>query len=393
VSETIVISGSLAQRPFHGGHTWVFLQYLLGFRRLGYDVVFIDRLEPGMCIDGHGRPSPFRTSINLRYLAEVMHRFGFDDSWAVLFDGGAEVVGLERRALVERVRNSITLINVMGFLDDAELLASVPRRVFLDIDPGFGQMWRALGLHDLFVGHDDYVTVGENIGKPECTIPTGGIEWIGTKQPVVLDEWAPATGAGERFTSVGAWRGPFAPIEYEGRTYGLRVHEFRKFFELPRRARARFEVALDIDEQEVNDRARLEEAGWVLADPRAVAADPWTYREYIRSSAGELMVAKNMYVETHSGWFSDRSICYLASGRPVLAQDTGLASVVPSGEGLVTFSTLDDAVRGADAILSDYPRHARAAREIAEEYFASDRVLAGLLDRLGRANPRPAAHR
>jgi hypothetical protein len=388
VNETIVVAGSLAQRPHHGGHTWVLLQYLLGFRRLGWDVLFLDRLEPDMCVDTVGSAAPLRNSDNLRYLTKVMDGFGLGDDWALLFDRGREVVGLERREVIDRVARSAFVLNVMGFLDDSEMLSAAPRRVFLDIDPGFGQMWRALGLHDPFRGHDDYVTIGENIGKPECTVPTGGIEWITTKQPIVLDEWTVARGPGDAFTSVGAWRGPYAPVEYEGQVYGLRVHEFRRFVDLPLRTRETFEVALDIHEAEVDDLGRLGQAGWALVDPRIVAGDPWRYRAYVRRSRAELMVAKNMYVQSRSGWFSDRSICYLASGRPVLAQDTGLASVVPTGAGLLSFATLDEAIAGVETITGDYDRHSCSARAVAEEHFASDRVLPRLLDRLGVDGPR-----
>jgi hypothetical protein len=383
VSDTIVVAGSLAQRPNHGGHSWVILQYLLGFRHLGWDVLFVDRLEPEMCVAESGAPAAVQNSVNLSYLIEVMDGFGLGDSWTLLFDHGRELVGVQRSELLDRVRRSTIVLNIMGFLEDPDVLAAAPRRVFLDIDPGFGQMWSAVGLHDLFQGHDDYVTIAENIGSPECTIPRVGIDWITTKQPVVLDEWIDSSRPGSRFTSVGSWRGPFDPIEYEGRTYGLRVHEFRKFFELPRRTAGPFEVALDIDEAETGDLRQLQDNGWKLVDPRLVAVDPWRYRDYIRASGAEFMVAKNMYVQSRSGWFSDRSICYLAAGRPVLAQNTGLASVVPLGEGLLTFSTLDDAVAGVEAITADYEHHARAARELAAEYFASDRVLTRLLDRLG----------
>jgi hypothetical protein len=229
------------------------------------------------------------------------------------------------------------------------------------------------------------VTVGERIGEPDCAIPTCGIEWIPTKPPVDLGEW-PRSGADahtERFTSVASWRGPFGPLEYRGRTYGLRVHEFRRFLALPSLTEAGFEVALDIDDAEVDDRRRLDEAGWTLADPLAAAGDPWRYRHFVQSSWAELMIAKNLYVDARSGWFSDRSACYLASGRPVLAQDTGLDGLVPRGEGLITYRTLDEAVAGVEEISGDYKRHRRAAREIAEEHFAAERVLPRLLDRLG----------
>jgi hypothetical protein len=246
-------------------------------------------------------------------------------------------------------------------------------------------MWRALGLHDAFQGHDIYVTVGESVGAPECTIPTGGIDWITTPQPVVLEHWPSQAGRGRAFTSVGSWRGPFGPIEFEGATYGLRVHEFRKFADLPRRVSEPLEIALDIDEADARDVELLRSAGWTLRDPRSVAADPWRYRSYVQESRAELMVAKNLYVQSRSGWFSDRSICYLASGRPVLAQDTGFSRHHPVGEGLLAFTTLDEAAEGVERIGADYALHSRAARKLAEERFDSDRVLGRLLGELGVA--------
>jgi hypothetical protein len=380
---TIVIAGSLAQRPFIGGHTWVFLQYLLGFRRLGWEVLFVDRLEPGMCVGERGEPSSFEDSANLRYLADVMERFDLGESWSVLYDGGREVAGVDRDDVIERTARSALLINVMGFLEDEEILGAAPVRAFLDIDPGFGQIWKALELHDLFRGHDHFLTVGGRIGSADCEVPTVGLDWIPVKPPVELAEWPAQGDRGSRFTTVASWRGAFGPLEYEGRTLGLRVHEFRRFFELPELASADFELALDIHEAETDDLSALRGHGWELADPRQAAGDPWRYRQYIQGSEAELMIAKNLYVETHSGWFSDRSACYLASGRPVLAQDTGLNGLLPTGEGLVTFSTLEEAVAGVAEIEGDYERHSRAAREIAEEHFAAAKVLPRVLDEVG----------
>jgi hypothetical protein len=381
--DTVLIGGSLAQRPGHGGHTWVFLQYLLGFRRMGWDVLFVDRLEPEMCVDEQGRRTSLAASWNLAYTQRVMERFGLGQSWALLYDGSREVVGLSRADLHERARNSALLINVMGFIDDEDLLGAVPLRVFLDIDPGFGHMWQELGLAEPFHDHDRYATVGGRIGRDDCAIPTCGIEWIPVLPCVELSEWPAAEGARDLFTSVSSWRGPFGPIEYGGRTYGLRVHEFRRFFELPQRARGRFEVALDIDDADETDLQGLREHGWALKDPRQVAADPWRYREYLKGSAAEVMIAKNLYVDTRSGWFSDRSACYLASGKPVLAQDTGLGGLLPVGAGLLPFSTLDEAVAGAEEITADYDRHSQAARAIAAEHLAAERVLPRLLDAAG----------
>ena len=198
-----------------------------------------------------------------------------------------------------------------------------------------------------------------------------------------LSEWPLGGEHDGRFTSVVSWRGPFGPVDYDGRRYGLRVHEFRRFLELPAQTGERFEVALDIDDGDRADAESLERHGWMLADPRVVAGDPWRYRDYVRRSAAELMIAKNLYVDTRSGWFSDRSACYLASGRPALVQDTGLEGLLPLGEGLLAFSDPAEATAAVKEVRADYGRHSRAARAIAEEHFAAQRVLRRLLEELG----------
>jgi hypothetical protein len=374
LGETLVIAGALAQRPGYGGHTWVFLQYLLGFRRLGFDVVFVDWLSEEMC------GGPVGDSEGARYLRIVMERFGLGGDYALLDERGDSVAGIDRAALRDRLARSAFLLNVMGYLDDEELLAAAPRRVFLDIDPGFAQMWRDLGLADPFTGHHVFATIGENIGRPGCPIPTCGLDWLRTRQPLVLDLWPEQSSTDGRFTTVGSWRGAYGPIEWDGRTYGLRVHEFRKFVELPDLSGLPFELALDIDEAETRDLDLLRKHGWELVDPGRVASDPVVYQRYVAASKAEFVVAKNLYVDTRSGWFSDRSACYLASGKPVVAQDTGLEGLFPLGEGLVTFRTVDEAAAAVHEIAGDYRRHARVARELAEAYFNSDLVLANLID-------------
>lgn len=376
----IVLAGSLAQKPGHGGHTWVFLQYLLGFRRLGWDVLFLDELQPAQCLGPDSVACAPQDSRQVRFLSQVMDRFGLGDSYAVRV--GERWLGRPREETLQRVRGSVLLINVMGFLRDEAILAAAPRRVFLDIDPGFGQMWKKLGLADVFEGHDDFVTIGENIGKPGCPIPTCGLSWITTPQPVVLEQW-PVSRSGEAFTSIASWRGAYGPVEYGGKTYGLRVHEFRKFATLPRRRPERFQLALDIHDADKKDRNLLCENGWTLIDPQQAAGDPWRYRDFIQGSHAEFMVAKNMYVESWCGWLSDRSLCYLASGKPVLAQDTGLRDLYPTGQGLLTFATMEEANAGCEAIARDYQRHANAARWMAAEFFDSDKVLRRLLAKLG----------
>jgi hypothetical protein len=209
------------------------------------------------------------------------------------------------------------------------------------------------------------------------------VNWITSRQPVELDYWKPDDDtARRRFTTIASWRGPYGSVEFRGKTYGLRVHEFRKVVSIPKSTDGAFEIALDIHPADNADRNLLEQNGWKIVEPRAVSSDPWQYRDYVRFSGAEFMVAKNMYVDTRSGWFSDRSVCYLASGKPVLAQDTGLEEHYPLGKGLVTFRSLDEAIAGAREISGNYGAHAEAARAIAVEYFDSNKVLRSLVDKV-----------
>jgi hypothetical protein len=375
----ITISGSIAQRPGYGGHAWVFLQYLLGFKQLGYEPLFIDHHPSGSVSDSAGLRS---ADAGMRWLKNVMRFGGLEDSYSVLLDGGRGTVGLSREAVLDHVRASPFLLNVMGFLKDREILGAAQTRVFLDIDPGFGQMWRQLGLADVFRGHDAFVTIAENIGDRRCSIPTCGLNWIKTRQPIVLDWWPVARG-GSAFTSVGTWRGPYDPVEYRGVTFGLRAHEFRRFAELPHLTGKPFEVALDIHPADGRDARLLRSNGWRMVPPASVVGDPGAYRAYIQRSKAEVMIAKGMYVQSWSGWFSDRSICYLASGKPVLAQDTGFTRNYPVGEGLLSFRSVPEAIAGVEQICGNLKHHSNAARTLAETHFDARMVLERLLERLG----------
>jgi hypothetical protein len=379
---TILYSGALAQTIRQGGLTWFHLQFLLGFRRLGYDVIFLDRIEEGMCLDEEGRPAAFVDSVNRRGFLAVMREFGLENHFSLDVDRGREVLGLSRAAVLARANSALALVNVMGYCDDPAILDAVSRRVFLDIDPGFAQMWRELGLHDAFAGHDRFATLARNIGQPGCCVPTCGLAWTTLPQPVVLEHWPVAQPRPDgAFTGIGAWRGPNGPVEYQGHLYGLRCHEFRRFLELPGRCPGEaFEQALAIDAGDSKDIAALHSHGWQLVDPVTAAGSPRRYHDFIAGSKAEFMVPKQMYVDTASGLLSDRSCYYLATGRPVLARDTGLGTLYSCGEGLLTFTTLDEAAAGVASIAADYPRHCRAAREIAQSRFDSDRVLTHFLD-------------
>jgi hypothetical protein len=361
---SIAVAGSLAQRPGHGGHAWVFLNYLLGLRQLGHEVTFVDRLEEEDEQAG-------------RWLEGVMASAGLAGDYVLVTADPAS-----RDEALRRLRRTALLIDVNGYLGDEELREAPSVSAFLDIDPAIQQMWQALGQAAIFGRHDIYFTVGENVGKEGSLVPTCGQEWIPTRQPVVLERWRGAS-RGSAFTTLATWRGPYAPIEFDGRTFGLRVHEFRRFLELPGRADADFELALDIDAVEVRDIENLKVAGWGLIPPEAVAATPARYREFIHGSLAEISIPKEVYVASRCGWFSDRSACYLASGKPVITVDTGFSARLPTGEGLLCVEDVEAAAAACAEVLGDPGSHERAAREIAAEHFDSDRVLRRLLDAAG----------
>jgi hypothetical protein len=385
MSRSLVIAGALAQKPKIAGHTWALLQYVLGFKRLGWKTLFLDYLEPSVCVDEAGRNCPLEGSVHFRYIRDVVKSFELEDDYVLIGPRGESLIGMPRSRLLDRVGDSAFLLNIMGYLRDEGVLGRAAKRVFLDIDPGFGQFWEELGLHRPFTGYDSCVTIGLNIGRPDCTIPTCGLDWIVTPQPVVLEWWPPSDVPGESFTTVASWRGAYGPVEFKGKSYGLRVHQFRRFVDLPGLTGRPFELALAIHPSEMRDLTLLSDKEWTLVDPKIAAGDPLSYRAYIGRSRAEFSVAKDMYVRSHGGWISDRSLCYLASGKPVLAQETGFSRHYPTGEGLLAYSTLEEAVAGVEEITRRPDVHARAARALAEEYFDSDKVLGRLLQKLGVA--------
>jgi hypothetical protein len=293
--------------------------------------------------------------------------------------------GLSVKELIDVAEGADLLVNISGHLTLDALKPRFRARAFIDLDPGYTQFWHAQGLaEERLRDHHAYFTVGENIGRPGCGVPTNGIAWRPIRQPVVLDEWPVRTHEDMRFTTVASWRGPYGRVTTDdGRTLGLKAHEFRKFVTLPMMTGHDFEIALDVDPADRQDIDALRHHDWRVVDPQSVAGDPFAFRRYIQESAAECSVAQGIYVETRTGWFSDRTVRYLASGKPALVQDTGFAGTYPAGRGLVAFRTVDEAARGADLIMRDYEAHARAARAIAEHWFDSDRVLTDLLRRMG----------
>ena len=385
----IVVSGALANKPGNGGAAWTRLSWVLGLRRLGHDVYFVEQIAPAACVDGHGAPCAFARSVNHAYFMDVIERFGLGARSALVLErDAAQSTGLSLDELGRVADAADLLVNISGHLTLDTLKPRFRQRTFIDLDPGFTQYWHQEGLaEERLRDHHIYFTVGYNVGTPECDIPTGDISWLPIRQPVVLDEWPVASsGAGVRFTTVSSWRGPFGRVTHNGVQSGLKAHEFRKFVTLPARTDQRFEIALDVHPADQQDVDLLRRNGWATVDPADVASDPFAFRRYVQDSDAEFSVAQGIYVDTRSGWFSDRTVRYLASGKPALIQDTGLGRTYPVGLGLVPFRTLDDAVRGAAAIADNYEAHAKAARDIAVEFFDSDKVLEPLLATVGVAS-------
>jgi hypothetical protein len=383
----VIVSGAIANKPRNAGEAWLRLQWVLGLERLGFTVTFVEQIHPAHALDAAGAPSPLAASVNLAYLRAVAESFGPPGSAVLVSDDGRQVEGMSWAELLDLAGQADLFINVSGHLTLEPLLRRMRRKVYIDEDPGFTQFWHATATHGLNLGgHDWYFTLGENIGRPGCLIPAGGIPWRLTRPFAVLDQW-PVSGRGDpnRLTTIGSWRGPYGPVTYGGRTFGLKVHEFRKFLDLPRWVPQSLELALDIHPADQADLRLLRDHGWQVVDPRTAVPDLQAYRSYIQTSGGEFSVAKGVYVETNSGWFSERTVRYLASGKPALVQDTGFSRNYPVGEGLIPVRTLDEAVAGAQRIAADYDKHCRAARALAEEFFDSDKVLGRLLAEVGVA--------
>lgn len=383
---TVVVSGAVANKHGHGGSIWVRMSWAEGLRRMGFDVLFVEQIDDAACVDLEGNPAPFESSANAATFDAVMEKFGFTGSAALVCPQGERLRGMGRAELLARAGDAELLVNISGHLRWRPLIDRLPRRVFVDLDPGFTQIWHAGGSDAAGLGgHELFFTVGENVGTGRCELPTGGVEWRPVRQPVVLPRWPVATGEElSGFTTIASWRGAYGRASWGGRSYGLKAHEFRKFADVPRLTGLPFGIALDIHPGDGADTAALEDHGWELIDPATVAT-PDEFNRFVCSSGAEFSAAQGIYVETNSGWFSDRTVRYLACGRPALVQDTGFAEQLPVGDGLLAFRTLDEAVARSRAIADDYPSHCAAARRIAEEYFASERALAPVVETAGVA--------
>jgi hypothetical protein len=323
------------------------------------------------------------SSYSVAFLADMMARFGLADRWAYV-DGVTGIYhGLSRERVRDIYREADGLLNVCGATELKEEHLRCPVRIYVETDPVFEQIRVAEGDRraiEALEEHTHHFTYGENLGQPDCPIPLEKFAWRTTRPPVIPDLWdATVNPAAERFTTVATWKNVGKDIRFRGETYYWSKHmNFLRVADLPTRTRQPLELALEVDDEPTRD--LLARNGWLLTNAFEASRDIPAYQRHIERSRGEFTVSKDLVARTRSGWFSDRSVCYLAAGKPVVTQDTGFGKFVPTGVGLLAFETVEEAAAALDEVNRDYAGHCRAARGIAEEYFAADRVL----DRLCR---------
>jgi hypothetical protein len=381
----IIVFGILFWYPL-AGVTYQFLHYLLGLRRLGYDPYYVEDSARWVYDPRLNDLSPDAAG-NIAAVAPILSRYGFADRW--VFRGtypGGGCYGLSETQLLALYREADAFLNVTGAQEIREEHMVCPRRIYVESDPFASQVKAANGepaMMAMLAAHDTHFTFGENIGAADCGIPLGQFNWLPTRQPVALDLWdtAPGTG-GATYNTITTWTNIGKNVVYRGETYyWTKDREFAHFLDLPRQRPATgFELATDVTPEV---QAQLREHGWRRVNAVEMSSSVDKYRDYIQRARGEFTVARDQYVRPNTGWFSDRSACYLAASRPVITQETGFSKFLPSGNGLFGFRTMDDVLAAVDAIESDYQGQCRAAREVAAECFAAETVVGSLMARAG----------
>ncbi len=371
----IIFGAVVSLPPYSAGRALNWLHHVVGLSRLGHDVYFVEEIDEGWGAAQRGR---LRT-----FFETTMAAYGLTEKACRLSANGEPTVGLSRRQLEAVSRKADLLINVSGHVKQDWLLGNVARRVYLDQDPVYTQLWHSEYRVDIGLGaHDVFVTVGLNIGTRHSPIPDCGLTWHHTLPPVILNGPPAASRSNARFTTVASWN-PYGDLRHRGKWYRSKYREFERLRDLPKLVDQELELAFSCAPDLEGEVRKLAEHGWHLRDAKSIDTLS-RYRRYISASRAELGIAKNAYVRARSGWFSDRAAHYLAAGRPVLAQSTGFERHLPTGSGLLTFKTLAGAAAGIEEIATNYEAHSRAAREFAAEHLDYRKVLPALLEACAR---------
>ena len=388
----IITTGFIGLLPA-GGVTWDYLQYPLGLAEMGHEVYYLEDTQlypiyqaPGKAWDD--------ASDSIAHLQKVMDHFGFRERWCYRDEASGQHFGLSEKELKDICSSADIFINVSCSTVMREAYAQIPVRVLIDSDPMFTQIQLETGLsftgkkssmRDLVDKHTHHFTFGENLGSSECKIPTAGINWMPTRQPICLDYWPVLPLPKENlptFTTLMNWSAG-KTLQFGGQSWGQKDEEFEKIIRLPQKLnKAAFAIVVNQTGGATFPKEELEAKGWTIQDPNKVAGDWTDYQQFIQQSFAEFSVAKNTYVKSNSGWFSCRSACYLASGRPVITQDTAWSKYIPTGKGLFSFCNLEEAVEAVQQIMNRPQEHSQAAREIAIAFFDSEKVLGAMLNQL-----------
>lgn len=379
--DVVIVLGLLGQFPM-AGIAWQLIHYLAGLQRLGFEVYYVE--DTGTApYDPRTKSLVSDCTYSIHFIACALRRLGMENSWAYCGGLSGQWYGLSKSCVHDLFAHALCVVNLCGASNPAKLtFRPKGKLLYLETDPVLCQVQLAQGnaaTLQFLAGHDAHVTYGENLGKSDCPIPLSHFSWKGTRPPVVPDLWPfRPERTYPRFTTIATWHNRGKDLCFRGETYYWSKHlNFLNLVDLPRCTSQELELAVEIDEQAVL--RQFQRGGWVLTSPLAVSQDLETYHEYISTSRGEFTVSKDVVARTRSGWFSDRSVCYLAAGRPVVTQETGFSKYIPTGRGLFAFSTADEALAALEAINRDYSAHTHAAREIAEEYFSAEKVLSKLL--------------
>jgi hypothetical protein len=382
----IVVMGFMGSMPI-AGVIWQHVHYIVGLQQLGHEVYYVEdsaRLPYN--------PETFEVNNEFDYAARILDRlsreFEFKDCWGFCarYLAGNPTAGLPLKKIRQLYRDADAILNICGTQEFNDDLLKSDRILYVESDPGVEQIKvdkRVRSTIDYLGRHRALFTFGENVGTKKFVIPTHGFKWLPTRQPVVTDLWktnrSPARAA--VFTSVANWStSGLKDITWRGEKYlWSKSLEFMRFVPAPKRSGETFELATDIKDKKTRDKFLRD--GWRFRSPRDLSVDYWLYRDYIQRSKGEFTVAKDQYVRLNTGWFSDRSVCYLAAGRPVIIQETGFSDNYGGGGGLFAFTSLAEVGAAVKAINADYRKHSRAARALAHEVFEAKTVLKSLLDR------------
>lgn len=375
----ILVLGYIVRGPL-GGLAWHHLQYVMGLTRLGHDVYFFEDSDNyDSCYDPDRGLMGTDPTYGLGFTAQTFDKAGLTDQWAYYDAHTNSWLGPAADRSLEICGTADLLLNVSGVNPLRPWLMEVPVRAFIDTDPAFTQIRHLTdpAAYQLASQHTHFLTFAENIGRRTCKIPDDHFPWQPTRQPIVLPAWPVLPGPEEgKLTTVMQWDS-YATRDFNGVQYGMKSESFAPYLELPTATETAFELALGSASA---PRDLLLKKGWQLVDPLTISLTPWSYQDYIQQSKAEFSVAKQGYVISHGGWFSERSACYLASGRPVVVQNTGFSEWMETGAGVIAFSSPDQALAGIAAINGSYHFHCQAARAIAEEYFDARKVLLQLIE-------------